>query len=357
MDRIQGANGIHYRARFFGVDEIFLARTTYTRADLAATLSHEVGHYFELDHTHQYFDKGKCRQEPVDRNRTWPFFSLCFSKEVGARMCEATGDGLSDTPADPELNANSSCNFNAAGNYTTRRDNWDDAYAAPPTGSPVPSTINIMNYNGDRSCRTNFSRLQIAVMLHSIMRGKSSGNRLQWSSPLGEYDEYEMDNFSEVARPIAFNEVQERNFNMQYLGDNVWGMCDVDWVRFVAPCSGNLNISTFGMSGRLNADTRLTLFGNSFNQLAQNDDISTSNRFSNIVWNFIAGQEYFIRIDNMLPDDNRYYALKIGYNVDITGDNSFCGTSNVYNITNLPVGATVRWEALPQGVVTVNSPD
>lgn len=161
VDRIQGDNGSHYRARFFGVDGIFLARTTYTRADLAATLSHEVGHYFELDHTHQYFDKGKCRQEPVDRNRTWPFFSLCFSKEVGARMCEATGDGLSDTPADPELNSNSSCIFNAVGNYTTRRDNWNDAYAAPPTGSPVPSTINIMNYNGDRSCRTNFSRLQL----------------------------------------------------------------------------------------------------------------------------------------------------------------------------------------------------
>lgn len=40
----------------------------------------------------------------------------------------------------------------------------------------------------------------------------------------------------------------------------------------------------------------------------------------------------------------------------ITGDNSFCNTSNNYTITNLPQGATVQWQATPQGVVIINSP-
>lgn len=49
---LKNSAGMHIRARFFGIDGIFLAATTYTNIALAATLSHEVGHYFELDHTH-----------------------------------------------------------------------------------------------------------------------------------------------------------------------------------------------------------------------------------------------------------------------------------------------------------------
>ena len=41
----------------------------------------------------------------------------------------------------------------------------------------------------------------------------------------------------------------------------------------------------------------------------------------------------------------------------IVGDNSFCTTSNNYTINNLPPGATVQWNATPQGIVTINSPN
>lgn len=81
-DDLKDAAGIHYRARFFGVDAIFLSAATYIRPDLAATIAHEVGHYFELDHTHQYANRGKCRKEAIDRNRTWPFFQFCSRANI-----------------------------------------------------------------------------------------------------------------------------------------------------------------------------------------------------------------------------------------------------------------------------------
>ncbi len=48
-------------------------------------------------------------------------------------------------------------------------------------------------------------------------------------------------------------------------------------------------------------------------------------------------------------------ALSVIYNV--SGDNNFCTTSNNYTVTNLPIGATVQWQASPTGIVTVNSPN
>ena len=131
---LNNASGVHYRARFFGVDAIFLSEQTYTRPDLAATIAHEVGHYFELDHTHQYSNKGKCRKEPIDRNRTWPFISFCPFGGGGPSsqiICEATGDLLRDTPADHDLSSNFSCNYILTG----QTDPWEDHYESPPAGS------------------------------------------------------------------------------------------------------------------------------------------------------------------------------------------------------------------------------
>lgn len=311
-DNLKDAAGVHYRARFFGVDAIFLSAATYTRPDLAATIAHEVGHYFELDHTHQFSDAGRCRKEAIDRNRTWPFFNVCFSRLRSSKVCEATGDLLRDTPADHDLNSNFSCNYIVTG----QTDPWGDHYETPPSGSSQPDTRNILSYNGFRGCRSIFSRLQIAVMLHSIERGKSSGNRSQWSQGKTEYDSYEPDNNSVMARPILFGEVQARNFHQQHEGNNFWYQCDVDWARFVSPCNATLNITTSPIGGRNNANTRLTLFDASLVQLAQNDNISTGNLYSQIPFTFVAGQTYFIRVENMLPYpgayNTGYYNLLIG---------------------------------------------
>lgn len=213
-----------------------------------------------------------------------------------------------------------------------------------------------MSYNGNRTCIDVFSRLQIAVMLYSIYRGKSSGNRVAWSDSKGEYDDYEMDNFSETARPILLNEIQKRNFNQQYYGDGVWGQCDVDWVRFVPICNQTFDIQTFAMSGKTNADTRLTVFNNALSQLAQNDDISGSNHFSKITISLLGGQTYFIRVENMSANVTGYYNLSVDQAFTINGPNSFCTTSNTYSVSNLPAGATVTWST-PSGLVTINTPN
>lgn len=52
VNTVSDASGVSYRARLFGVDAIFLSSITYTNRDFATTIVHEVGHYFELDHTH-----------------------------------------------------------------------------------------------------------------------------------------------------------------------------------------------------------------------------------------------------------------------------------------------------------------
>jgi hypothetical protein len=357
------AAGVHIRSRFFGRDGIILNFAS-TGGGASTTIAHEVGHYFELDHTHQYSSRGKCRKESVDRNRTWPAFRFCPFGGGGPsnqRICEATGDFLGDTPADPNLDDNlfntaipGLCSFNAQGNFNSTNDPWGDSYVNPPVGSSQPNPRNVMSYNRDRDCRINFSRLQIAVMLYSIERGKSKSNCVAWKDLKGEYDDLEMDNFSEAARPVNIGIIQEHNFHQQYEGDGNWAQCDVDWVSFVAPCNSTLNITTSAIQGRLNANTRLTLFNNTLGQLAQNDNISAANLFSNIDWNFVAGQEYFIRIENMAPNATSYYSLLIGNTFELTGSSVVCASSNGnLIISNLPTNATVIWSAVPNNRVTI----
>ncbi len=42
--------------------------------------------------------------------------------------------------------------------------------------------------------------------------------------------------------------------------------------------------------------------------------------------------------------------------LEITGDGTFCTTSNEYSVLNLPAGANVTWSAIPATVVTINCP-
>jgi hypothetical protein len=359
VDELKSATGVAYRARLFGLDAIFLDADTYIRPDLVSTLPHEVGHYLELDHTHQYKSwNSKCLTECIDRNRTWPPFNLCISSRLRSKkVCESTGDGLRDTPADHNLRNNNSCNYIVTG----ETDPWGDHYDTPPTGSLTPNPRNILSYNRQRGCRDEFTRLQIAVMLHSVVRGKSSGNEQKWKDAKAEYDEYEPDNNSVNADPILINEIQERNFHQQFEGNNFWFQCDEDWARFVPTCSGTFTINTSAITGRNNANTRLTLFNAGLTQLAQNDNISSSNQYSQISFSLTAGQTYFIRIENILAYpgayNTGYYNLRvILQGVDpssyhIGGSSNVCSSPETYVVNNLPSGSSVTWSASPQGLV------
>lgn len=54
---------------------------------------------------------------------------------------------------------------------------------------------------------------------------------------------------------------------------------------------------------------------------------------------------------------NACAAITAALSLTISGNNSFCTTSNNYTVPNLPVGATVQWQATPTGVVAINSPN
>lgn len=105
-----------------------------------STLAHEIGHFFDLLHTHETFFGVEC---PDGSN------------------CGSTGDLVCDTPADPNL-----------GDATTMDSNaclyLDNAIGC--AGQPyAPDTQNIMSYANPRTCRTRFSSGQRDRALATLM--------------------------------------------------------------------------------------------------------------------------------------------------------------------------------------------
>ncbi len=351
VDNLPGNTiGVQLRARFFGLDGIFLSRVTYQGLPVSSyvsSISHEVGHYLQLDHTHSFNTSPIWWREPISRTRTW---------SNGKKVCQTTGDLLEDTPADPELSTNFSCSYINVG----KTDLWGDSYGVPPSGSSSPDPTNILSYNGLRTCCNHFSRQQIAVMLYSIERGKSKGNKTGWKDIRGEYDEYETDNDINTARLIQYGEVQERNFNQQYTsediaGNAIWTNCDIDWIKYTAPCSGPFFIETSAMPGRVNADTKVTLFNaTGTTQLAQNDNISGTSLFSKLSYNFVSGTTYLIRVENMNPTVTGYYSILVGSVFSIAGPASFCNSANYVVQQSLPANSTVAWSVNPGNLIGVS---
>ena len=336
-----------------GTNSVIIERRSYNGPVPTTTLAHEVGHIFGLLHTHQYSAlNSKCLTECVSRTRNWPFFSFCFANRF-KKVCESTGDALKDTPADPNLINNNACTYILGG-----ADPWGDPY--PNTGSEMPDPKNIMSYNADDNCVDHFSRLQIAVMLRTIKWTKLDASH--WDNNSYIYDSYEPDNSSQMARTINMGESQEHNFNRQF-EYNGWGptssQCDIDWVRFTAPISASISFITSDIYSRINADTRLTLFSNNLTQLAQNDNISSTNLFSSISYNVIAGQTYFIRVENMAPGTTSYYRLSVNCsglidpNFQISGNGTIC-SSETFSILNLPVGTTIQWQVSDPSIGSID---
>ena len=114
-----------------GPETILMANNCATNG---STLSHEMGHFFALSHTHGNSNVVGSTEELVDGSN-----------------CESTGDFICDTPADPQLgysNVNFSCQY--TGNV---QDANLDFYQPDPT--------NLMSYSR-KECRTYFSPQQNA---------------------------------------------------------------------------------------------------------------------------------------------------------------------------------------------------
>lgn len=167
-----------------------------------------------------------------------------------------------------------------------------------------------------------------------------------------DVDDFENDNFYQNANPISLYTPQLHSFHLVPDQNSAYTGCDVDWVSFTPSCGGTLSVFTYAVIGKALANTRLTLFSQTLTQLAQNDDISQTNKFSKISYNFTAGTTYLIRIDNMAPNSVGYYNVTVGDN-SITGSDVLC-TSSTYSFADLPTGATVQWTSSPAGYVSFN---
>ncbi|WP_296383251.1 T9SS type A sorting domain-containing protein [Winogradskyella sp.] len=121
-------------ARFPGgaiTENILMANSCATNG---STLSHEVGHFFALSHTHGNSNVVGSTEELVDGSN-----------------CTSTGDFICDTPADPQLGY-SNVDFNCL--YTgAAQDANNDSYQ--------PEPLNLMSYSR-KECRTLFSPQQLA---------------------------------------------------------------------------------------------------------------------------------------------------------------------------------------------------
>ncbi|MDJ1485897.1 zinc-dependent metalloprotease family protein [Cytophagaceae bacterium YF14B1] len=347
-----------YKALFLTPENYTLAATGSLIAP--STVAHEVGHWLGLVHTHQFNDKGKCRREAIDRNRKWAVGGpICFRTKarVGVSFSETNGDALRDTPADHLLDNLSACNYNLTG----LTDLYGDSYATPPAGSLPPDGFNLMSAGYWRPCRSRLSRLQIAVMLHYIYRVLPSSYRNNWLNVAGKFDSYEPDNSSELGRAINLGQSQERNFHLNYEGLDAYRTCDVDWAVVQPNVSGNITIRTAAILGRTTCNTRLTLFNLSGSQLAQNDNISTSNLYSTLSYNLTSGQRYLIRIENLSTNTNGYYNLFVSCpggvdpsTLSIGGPSRFCSSAS-YSIAGIPANTNVTWSVSPSTIATVQT--
>jgi len=123
-----------------------------------SSLTHEMGHYFNLFHTHEGF--------------------LGFENADGSNCGDGVGDELCDTPADPTFRCIQNCGFAGEVDYHIRNCNMAVDCMLNPVGALcainfgdgifTPATDNIMSYN-HHICRTNFTDDQIERMQRSLL--------------------------------------------------------------------------------------------------------------------------------------------------------------------------------------------
>ncbi len=126
-----------------------------------ATMAHELGHNFDLLHTHDggtFYDdnatRNNCNQESVSRTKTQPV----GCHHINYRKCLVNGDLLCDTQASYKALASDvfGCGYNPIAVTT---DNWNQPW--------TPDVDNIMSYSDDE-CRNELSYGQVAVALGTV---------------------------------------------------------------------------------------------------------------------------------------------------------------------------------------------
>ncbi len=254
----------------------------------STSLAHEIGHFFGLLHPHENYRKGKRRQESVSRTRC---AKALFRKGLN---CEINGDGLCDTPAEPNLTkfVDEKCNY--IGELT---DNWGDVYK--------PATNNIMSYPKYRRCRNSFTPQQVAVMIYTAKAKNIDG----WEAKHKPYkfDAFEPDNSKMMASMIYPYKMQYHTFHKTYMGKNNPDKPDnVDWLKFrlKRPITKKLIIRM--KNGECySPEIKIYCFGENDKQYLS-QKCQTENSCSFTISNLKKGW-YYLKIENLspkIPDDS-----------------------------------------------------
>jgi hypothetical protein len=336
---------------------IFIPRGVAANMANAETLTHELGHFFGLLHTH--FGAGTpCLQEPVTRGSR---FTPCPNGFGYSKRCKWTGDLLCDTPADPNMGGDTPFNLRPDQNGCTYVRNQTDQNG----DTYNPDVSNFMAY-GNIGCRSNFSAGQIKWMywwLLNVQVPLSSGANWFIISNNTAFDIYEPDNVDIAARTITLGEIQEHSFY-----GAASGICEdaVDWLRFQYP--------TTGSSGLLRLEIRDVTTPNPVNEInvyIRNINGTAGARLTNLTTvvlsgyryielscsALIPGQEYLVEITRNQSNIGKYEValIDIAASLPISGPSLVCASGSTFALNNLPAGTTVTWTATPTNLFAVSS--
>lgn len=329
VDDIVGADGVYN-----GVgDFIYVKKDIFSSKGEASTLSHELGHFFGLEHTFRNHDHPDplCYREPVSRTRNYnPLHCGIFK---WGKMCSSTGDGLCDTPADPSIFwDNSNCVFNRIQN-----DIWGNQF--------VPNARNIMSNTRPKSCRTILSEGQKGVIWHNLLTKHEE--LLEIDEDNLNPDKYEPDHTPEIATLIKVDETQchsMQNWCRDEV-DNLW----VEKKQFI----GDYYFEVEDAMGSNNPVDEVKFFNRNSNGGNGSEIISirsTQNgarRFAIACTDITSAFGMNIEIKRNNREQGIYIAkLLKSNNLSINNNDKDClSAGDVLSILNLPSGCTVSWSS------------
>ena len=333
---LNGGTGGLYNS--FG-DYIVVTRSIYENTN--RTLPHEIGHFFRLEHTHRHHNRGKCRQEAVDRNRTYG--GQCIFKY--GKICEKSGDGLCDTEAEQNLNSTGTFDFGSCTYIGNDTDRWGDSYL-PNSGE------NIMSYGA--FCRSTFTNQQVSAMWFHLIYYESLMRTLDLE--LLDPDKYEPDDSDEMGVPteISIGEKQCHSFH-QTLNDDCQD--EVDWLiidntnGFIGSLIIELDqITEDGGKNYEYPVEEIVVWDTDFNQVRTNvKSVTRSQVGTKDIYEISCEQnpeDYLIQVIRKEDIKGGLYSISVknSYEVlpEIIADNQVC-IGGVLTIDNLPDGASVSW--------------
>lgn len=336
---------------------------------IASTISHEIGHLLNLDHTHDAVwpkdhngESVACKQEKVSRTAM-----TCTS---GKLTCARYGDKLCDTPGDARVPTG----VGFDGVYTgSEMDKdgvvWDLA------------AFNVMSYHLPNLGRVQFTGQQMALM-YEVLDDQSKGNYpmigyaenidvyepdgvpVQWVELLpnraGSRVEFAFnrEKFFEnkpLRNRLQFEDPQLRGHhkNPERIGTNhpypvVYDVytADEDWAWFEIETRGIYTLGVRGHDQNQDIDTRIGIYDETGALLIQKNTLNDYEEFTDTI---LDPGLYWIKVDQELPMSSGRYELFLNscgttccYG-DYIEDNNITAITNDYNFLSEAFNVNVEY--------------